>query len=78
MQKSSDLTPNDWHDIGNRIKIRRQELRIKQTELAEQVNISINHMSAIERLMISQNKTVSIIQKIIPIIDNELTDNGKY
>ena len=34
--------------MGNRIKIRRKELRIKQAELAEQLNISNNHMSSIE------------------------------
>lgn len=34
--------------MGNRIKIRRKELRIKQAELAEMLNISNNHMSSIE------------------------------
>lgn len=34
--------------MGNRIKIRRKELRIKQAELAEKLNISKNHMSSIE------------------------------
>lgn len=34
--------------MGNRIKIRRKELRIKQAELAESLGISNNHMSAIE------------------------------
>lgn len=34
--------------MGNRIKIRRKELRIKQAELAEKLNISNNHMSSIE------------------------------
>ena len=34
--------------MGNRIKIRRKELRIKQAELAERLNISNNHMSSIE------------------------------
>lgn len=34
--------------MGERIKIRRKELRIKQAELAEFLNISNNHMSAIE------------------------------
>ena len=34
--------------MGNRIKIRRKELRIKQTELAERLYISNNHMSSIE------------------------------
>lgn len=34
--------------MGNRIKIRRKELRIKQAELAKMLNISNNHMSSIE------------------------------
>lgn len=34
--------------MGNRIKLRRKELRIKQAELAEMLNISNNHMSSIE------------------------------
>ncbi|MDE7271528.1 MAG: helix-turn-helix domain-containing protein [Lachnospiraceae bacterium] len=34
--------------MGNRIKIRRKELRIKQAELAEMLDISNNHMSSIE------------------------------
>lgn len=34
--------------MGNRIKIRRKELRIKQAELDERLNISNNHMSSIE------------------------------
>lgn len=35
-------------DMGNRIKNRRKELNIKQSELAEQIGISNNHMSTIE------------------------------
>ena len=35
--------------MGNRIKIRRKELRIKQAELAERLNRSNNHMPSIER-----------------------------
>lgn len=35
-------------DMGNRIQVRRKELKIKQSELAEQINISNNHMSSIE------------------------------
>lgn len=37
-----------YSDMGNRIKIRRKELRIKQAELAEELNISNNHISSIE------------------------------
>lgn len=35
-------------EMGNRIKNRRKELHIKQSELAELLDISNNHMSAIE------------------------------
>lgn len=35
-------------DMGNRIKNRGKELHIKQSELAEQIGISNNHMSTIE------------------------------
>lgn len=35
-------------DMGKRIKLRRKELNIKQTELAETLGISNNHMSSIE------------------------------
>jgi len=35
-------------EMGNRIKIRRKELNIKQAVLAERLDISNNHMSAIE------------------------------
>lgn len=34
--------------MGNRIKLRRKELHIKQSELAEKLNISNNHISSIE------------------------------
>lgn len=35
-------------EMGNRIKLRRKELRIKQSELAEKLDISNNHISSIE------------------------------
>ena len=35
-------------EMGNRIKLRRKELKIKQNELAELLDISNNHMSSIE------------------------------
>ena len=38
----------DYRNMGNRIKLRRQELKLKQSELAEQLGISNNHMSSIE------------------------------
>ncbi len=34
--------------LGNRIKIRRQEFKMTQSQLAEKCNISNNHLSAIE------------------------------
>ena len=34
--------------IGNRIRLRRKELGLKQCQLAEQLNISNNHISSIE------------------------------
>lgn len=39
----------NYIEMGNRIKLRRQELKIKQYELASSINISDNHMSSIER-----------------------------
>ena len=37
-----------YKEMGNRIKVRRKELKIKQAELAESLEISNNHMSSIE------------------------------
>lgn len=37
-----------YREMGNRIKTRRKELKIKQAELAESLEISNNHMSSIE------------------------------
>ena len=34
--------------IGSRIRLRRKELNLKQCQVAEQLNISNNHMSSIE------------------------------
>lgn len=39
---------NQYQSMGNRIKSRRKELRIKQSELAESLDISNNHISSIE------------------------------
>ena len=39
---------NQYIIMGNRIKLRRKELRIKQSELAEKLDISNNHISSIE------------------------------
>lgn len=37
-----------YYEMGNHIKIRRKELKLKQAELAESLEISNNHMSSIE------------------------------
>lgn len=37
-----------YAEMGNRIRIRRKELKIKQADLAEALEISNNHMSSIE------------------------------
>lgn len=34
--------------MGNRIRLRRKELKMKQSELVELIDISTNHMSSIE------------------------------
>ncbi|WP_448902115.1 helix-turn-helix domain-containing protein [Eubacterium sp.] len=39
---------NQYITIGRRIQSRRKELRIKQSELAEKLDISSNHISSIE------------------------------
>lgn len=39
---------NQYQSMGNRMKLRRKELRIKQSELAEKLDISNNHISSIE------------------------------
>ena len=38
----------NYNEMGNRIKLRRQELKIKQYELASSINISENHMSSVD------------------------------
>ena len=38
----------EYRIIGNRIQQRRKELGLKQYDLAEQLNISNNHLSSIE------------------------------
>lgn len=37
-----------YKEMGTRIKLRRKELKIRQTELAEKLEISNNHISSIE------------------------------
>lgn len=53
-------------EMGNRIKIRRKELCIKQSELAELLGISNNHMSSIEtgRQKPSMDTFIGICEKL--------------
>lgn len=53
--------------MGNRIKIRRKELRIKQAELAERLNISNNHMSSIEN--VRQKPSLDIFIQICNLLN---------
>ena len=39
---------SQYAEMGRRIKLRRKELKIKQSEMAESLNISNNHLSSIE------------------------------
>lgn len=55
-----------YKNMGNRIKIRRKELRIKQAELAEKLNISNNHMSSIENGR--QNPSLDIFIQICNLL----------
>lgn len=48
--------------LGNRIRLRRKELKLSQNKLAEFLNISNNHMSAIEngREKLSLDKFITL------------------
>ena len=48
MNVERDLTEAEWKEIGNRIRERRKSRSLKQSELAEAIGISVNHMSSIE------------------------------
>lgn len=48
MRKESDLSEKEWKTIGNRIKMRRKSCGLRQSELAESIDISNTHMSSIE------------------------------
>ena len=48
MITKNDLSDNEWKEIGNRIKRRRKSCGFRQQDLAEQVGISLTHMSSIE------------------------------
>lgn len=47
-KKGNILMNFQYYEMGMRIKNRRKELKIKQAELAESLDISNNHMSSIE------------------------------
>lgn len=49
MQNNNDLSIREWEIIGKRIQQRRKALKFSQGELAEIIDISPTHMSAIER-----------------------------
>lgn len=48
MQNKKDLSESEWREIGERIKRRRKSCGLKQSELAEAIDISATHMSSIE------------------------------
>ena len=48
LKKGCEKMDIQYDVIGNRIRIRRKELNLKQYQVAEQLNISNNHMSSIE------------------------------
>ena len=52
--------------IGQRIKLRRKELGLTQSQVSELVNKSINHISAIENG--SQNPSLSLIIDLCDIL----------
>ncbi len=62
--------------MGNRIKIRRKELRIKQAELAEKLNISNNHMSSIENGR--QKPSLDIFIRICDLLNVTLNVTPDY
>ena len=62
--------------MGNRIKIRRKELKIKQTDLAELLDISNNHMSSIETG--KQKPSLDIFMKICENCKAELNDDAIF
>lgn len=47
-KRGCDKLEQQYIQMGNRIKIRRKELKIKQSKLAEMIDISNNHISSIE------------------------------
>ena len=63
--------------MGNRIKLRRKELRIKQSELAEKLDISNNHISSIEN---GRNDDIELVRQFveIPVNRNKKSWNDNH
>ena len=57
-------------NLGNRIKLRRKELKITQATLAELSGISLNTLSRIE--VGKANPTIEMLSKIADILGLEL------
>ncbi len=57
--------------LGEQIKARRQELRIRQQEVADLAGVSINTLGAIE--MGTGNPSLSSIQAVCGVLGLELT-----
>lgn len=62
MHSNCDLSDREWLEIGNRIKFRRKSCNLKQSELAEAINISTTHMSSIENGR--QHPSIGVIIRI--------------
>ena len=58
-------------EIGNQIKLRRKTLRIKQAELANLADVSINTLYKIERGQ--ANPALDTLKKIADILGMEVT-----
>lgn len=67
----------DYNAIGKRIRTARKSLDLTQEELAEQVNLSIPHMSHIERgrTKVSLPSLILIANALNTTVDNLLYDN---
>ena len=48
----------NWKDIGQNIKLRRIKLKLKQSELAELVDVSSQHISHVETIVLLQRETL--------------------
>lgn len=57
-------------DIGRAIKARRNQLRIRQPDLAELANVSVNSLYKIERG--TANPTLDILEQIASVLGMEL------